>query len=195
MKGKSRYYFKYIGSVWAKLYKKELILKCNVKFVEHIISEDIWFNFQILKYVDKFICVDQNLYFWRNNKNSNSYKFKEDYYSEVKQAYIIMKEYFVDKQERFYFNNVYFARMFHYIDVWVFQNSIFHLENANGRKEKISKCNSVLADKIFIEILHNVDMSILSWKKKILFLLCKKKLSVLIFIMYKFMLLKKGLQK
>ena len=51
-----------MGSVWRVLIKKDLVE--DVKFIENVVSEDLFFMVEILKKVKKVSVIDENLYFY-----------------------------------------------------------------------------------------------------------------------------------
>ena len=58
---------------WAKLYKLDLINKHHIRFNEKLSNgEDQLFNFAYYRYIKQYCFVNEELYFYRNRKNSLS---------------------------------------------------------------------------------------------------------------------------
>ena len=57
-----------MGSVWRALIKKEFVL--GLKFIENVVSEDLFFMVEVLKKVKKISVVDENLYFYLQREGS-----------------------------------------------------------------------------------------------------------------------------
>ena len=49
-------------NVWSRIYKKEFILKNNIKFPSRPIGEDTLFNFQVYQHLDNILFIDSTLY-------------------------------------------------------------------------------------------------------------------------------------
>ena len=57
-----------MGSVWRVLIKKEFVE--GLKFVENVVSEDLFFMVEVLKRVKKISVLDENLYFYLQREGS-----------------------------------------------------------------------------------------------------------------------------
>lgn len=56
--------------VWNRIYKREQILKYNIRFIEGKVYEDIMFSHKALFYLDKLITVpDANYYYFRHSNS------------------------------------------------------------------------------------------------------------------------------
>ena len=55
---------------WAKLYKKELFIKNNIKYPEGKIHEDTYTTYKLLYYAKKVVFTEKELYFYRLRKGS-----------------------------------------------------------------------------------------------------------------------------
>jgi glycosyltransferase involved in cell wall biosynthesis len=71
-------YGKFYAACWNKIYKKELIQKYNIRFIEGILHEDLAFVFQYLFYSSEIKIYDIPLYYYRfKRKNSIVNTLKE----------------------------------------------------------------------------------------------------------------------
>lgn len=68
----SKYSFSfYYGVVWNKLYKREIIMKHNIRFDTEIsMCEDALFNFEYFRYINKAYYIKDEIYFYFNRENS-----------------------------------------------------------------------------------------------------------------------------
>lgn len=90
---------------WAKIFKREYILKNNIEFLDTNIGEDLYFNIQALLITDKLKVLDYVGYNWFYNKKSVSntihkdirklsiYKLLDESYRVVKEKNILNKYY------------------------------------------------------------------------------------------------------
>lgn len=63
------------GFLWNKIFKKEIIIKNNLEFLQNItIWEDMYFVLKYLICVDKVVCFNEKIYFYRIRPQSASYK-------------------------------------------------------------------------------------------------------------------------
>lgn len=63
-----------LGGMWRNLFKKEIILKNNIWFPEGLSYEDNYFCSLYIAYVNKYVCVDEPFYFYRQNPGSTVYR-------------------------------------------------------------------------------------------------------------------------
>ena len=92
--------------IWNKLYKKEIIVKNNIKFPNYSFSEDVEFLYKVFLYVNKVSKVEEYLYNYYQRDNSETKKIKEE---SIEQVYKVIgnienyiKNNFIDKLGIFY---------------------------------------------------------------------------------------------
>ena len=56
---------------WAQFYRREFILKNDLKFPQIGIADDVVFNFYAVCFADHIVRIPNVYYFWRKNPNSN----------------------------------------------------------------------------------------------------------------------------
>lgn len=61
-----------INPPWARIFKRELLIKHNVHFLENTIGEDTYFNLMAYYYTDRIECIDYSGYNWYDNYDSVS---------------------------------------------------------------------------------------------------------------------------
>lgn len=74
--------------VWNKLYKKEIILKNNIKFPNYSFCEDVEFLYKIFLYVNKVSKIEDDLYNYYQREDSVTKKIKEE---SIEQLYQVLK--------------------------------------------------------------------------------------------------------
>ena len=83
-----------IVTVWGKLYKSELILNNNIKFIdtkEIGTCEDGLFNIEVFKYVKNLYFIKQYLYHYRKINTSFTSGYKSDLYNRWNNLYAMME--------------------------------------------------------------------------------------------------------
>ena len=57
---------KYAGYIWNKIYNKKKLIENNIYFKSNLhMCEDLVFNYEYLKYVEKFTCLENKNYYYR----------------------------------------------------------------------------------------------------------------------------------
>lgn len=68
-----------LGYIWNKCYKKAIIDKYNIRFIDKILYEDLFFNLDYLKHIDKIYICNKLLYTYNNYIDSKSVTKSYDY--------------------------------------------------------------------------------------------------------------------
>ncbi len=75
-------------SIWAKIYKRNILMDYNIRFPENIdYEEDCCMNVQYYRHVRKTYIVNKSLYRYRQLKNSLSKVYKETTYANLVNGY------------------------------------------------------------------------------------------------------------
>ena len=82
---------------WAKIYKREYLIKNDIQFLENNIGEDVYFNLQAMLLTDKIKIIDYIGYNWFFNTESVSNTIQKDIrniqvYRLLDECYNILKE-------------------------------------------------------------------------------------------------------
>lgn len=86
-------------SIWAKLYKREIIMKHNVRFPLGIdYEEDCCFNVQYFRHVNRTVAINKSMYRYRQSTQSLSKVYKETTYKFLVNGYNERKK-FVNELE------------------------------------------------------------------------------------------------
>ena len=187
------YKYIYMGPVWAKLYKKDFLIKNNIAFTKGIPrGEDMLFNFEAFCKAKKISCLSKYTYHYRNNELSVMNKYDEtiiDKYDElliiIKNKYNeILKEHENEKSFeaiRKNFDWVYHYYVFRNINVYCIKY-IYHKQNARKNKAEILK--DIICRQPYKEAIKNVKFGLLPPRRKGLYILLKMKLFRLIRLLY-----------
>ena len=69
-----------LDACWAKLYKAQIIKEQGIRFdTELKLSEDTVFNLEYLLHTNMILCIDRNVYYYRDNEQSVCNVFRKDY--------------------------------------------------------------------------------------------------------------------
>jgi len=147
------YYISYFGvnklsvSMFAKLYRTDLIEKSNINPSYFKMGEDLIFNLQIHPFISKVSFVDENIYFYRYGgmtSSSNPYFLKN-----IKKQYIIKEKYIqqynytkAEDYIRYELINCFYSHF----------NNLLILDNRNLNEVK-SLIHAELADPFYNELL------------------------------------------
>jgi len=69
------------SAVWARVFKRRLLLSAGVKFPERLPHEDLFFTYKILRHYPRHSRIDDRIYFWRQRVQSLSRSFTEAHLS------------------------------------------------------------------------------------------------------------------
>ena len=96
-------------SVWACIYKADIIKKYNIKFPSEreLISEDIVFNLEYMEHVQSSGIIDYCGYFYRFNPKSLSKSYKKDRYDKI----VYLYDYLYNRLTELKYNNDAFIRL------------------------------------------------------------------------------------
>lgn len=99
---------------WAKIYKREYLIKNNIKFLDNNIGEDVFFNLQALQLTDKIKILDYIGYNWFYNTRSVSNTIQKKY-KDLNVLELLNKTYGILKEKkildkRYEVNELYFYR-------------------------------------------------------------------------------------
>lgn len=143
----------YQMSVWHAIYKHSLIKSNNIRFLceRSVVSEDIPFQIDFLKKVDRIAYVNEIFYSYCYNKNSLTQNFKSEKFEGFKQLRRIL----IDKDENFEYRNRVNRLFIGYV-----RSFCFSACNLN-RLERIKILNKVQNDEIWADIKSEFNASYL----------------------------------
>ena len=166
-----------LGFVWGRVYSKKVLN--NVLFDEKIhFKEDMLFNLDAYNNSNKIIIIPDKCYNYVLNDNSASFKFYPDYDLEIKYFYNILKNKVksnIVNSEDLYIWGIYMYMNF-------LKHNLLHKESEGNCLKKIRK---TFKNEMWCEIFDNVDSKTIDKKYKLLRFSFKKRLFVIIWIMYK----------
>lgn len=109
---KDTYWSRYIVMApWAKLYKKDFLIKNNISFLDYPIGEDVYFNLISYSYKPKILITDYIGYNWYFNNKSVSNTTQKGLNEKTDILYlleqILQNSYGFDIYQEYYFNRYY----------------------------------------------------------------------------------------
>lgn len=134
-------------NVWSRIYKKEFILKNNIKFPSRPIGEDTLFNFQVYQHLDNIFFIDSTLYNYiagRSGSALTSFHPRriEIQLDELQELHKLLEQFQLED-----------ATLMQGIKAKIIISSVFQISNLKLRKqEKIELLESIIANKAFDNI-------------------------------------------
>lgn len=159
---------------WAKLYKKEILNKYNIKFDEMLkIGEDFLFNLNFLQKIKKISFDDGYYYHYRTNFDSVTMKYKEncfEIYEEIlkKLEKFLKTNSIYDKSK-----NRFYKLSIKYLFICI--DNEFRKENRKNILDKYRYLKYIRKNKYIENALINENFKDYNFKQKILLLLFKYK--------------------
>lgn len=166
-----------VYTLWNKLYKRELILKNNVRFTELRKGQDALFNFEIFKYVNR-LYVNKNHYYKYHlyDENNITSRFTPNLF----QSYKIFDSYLMklinewkleDEESKSRINEVRF------LNINTCMANLVKPENNNlNFMQQIKECKNILNDSFTEEVLYSTNINDLKNNyRKVCFIILKTK--------------------
>lgn len=174
---------RYVGSVWGKFYKREILLKNNLRFAtETIISEDVLFNTLALDRFDRMGYTRDCFYHYVEQTNSAQNRYRP--HSAKYFAFVIneIQSWLLKTNKGPRFVDAANSLFVHYI-FGILKEDIFHKDNPDSNEEKKHKLEEVLSMEKFWGPLNNLNKRYFSWPELVLiWLLQKNRIDVITFL-------------
>lgn len=166
---------------WGKLFKRDIIIKNNIRFNSKLsIGEDLIFNFEYLKYVNKVVMLNKNLYHYRINNESALFKYKKDSWKVYGTLLREIEKYLI----QYYDANEYAKRLnklkIKYLLICV-RNEMNPL-NKKTIKEKVDYIKNTCNDQIIKTVIKTDSKGTLGKKNKVILFLLRHKIYLPIFV-------------
>ena len=177
---------RFLGSVWGKFYKKDVLTKHNLRFAtEIIISEDVLFNTLALDYFDRIGYTKDCFYHYTQQTNSAQNRYRPN--SEKHFTFIIKEilAWLLRKNKNVFFVDAANCLFVHYL-FGVLKEDIFHKDNTKSNTEKKNQLETVLSMKEFSDPLNNMNETYFSLPERFLIWLLRKRLAGVIFFLFRF---------
>lgn len=171
---------RYVGSVWGKLYKREILKKANLHFAtETIISEDVLFNTMALDYFDRIGFTRDCFYHYIQQTDSAQNHFRPN--SEKYFAYVItqIQQWLEQTKKDKLFIDAANCLFTHYL-FGILKEDIFHKDNNISLNQRYSYLKNLLSENKIQELLWNNNKDYFSVLERLLIYLMKKKYSFLL---------------
>lgn len=166
---------RYAGSVWGKFYKREILLKNNLRFAtETIISEDVLFNTLVLDYFHRIGYTRDCFYHYIQQTNSaqNRYRLHSARYF----AFVIneIQSWLLKTNKEPRFVDAANSLFVHYL-FGILKEDIFHKDNPDSNEGKKNKLEEVLSMEEFCVPLNKSNKRYFSPPERALIRLLQKK--------------------
>lgn len=175
-----------VGTVWCKLYKKDLLDKNNLKFIPALTrAQDTVFSINAFSYAKKISYFDENLYHYRisNSSTTSGTRFIQD---TKKPFNLLLDEYkkFIQKQgDRKGYDVVFNARTIQVL-LWHLEHYYFHDRYQKGVLNRRKEIVNLIKTEPYKTALLNVDSKFLPKKEKVMSMLLKRKLVLTFYLIY-----------
>ncbi len=166
---------RFAGSAWGKFYKREILLKNNLRFsTETIISEDVLFNTLSLDYFHRIGYTKQCFYHYEQSEYSaqNRYRPNSDKYF----IFIIEKiqEWLRNTAKDQRFVDAANCLFVHYL-FGILKEDLFHRDNKISLKKRYAGIKKLLCQEKYSDLLKMTDDNYFSLSESLLIFLMRKK--------------------
>lgn len=168
-----------IGSVCGKLYKKDLILKSNNKFVdlkEIGTAEDVLFNLVIFKYVKRFMFTERCFFhYWKKNDNSITTKYNFNMFEQWKNLFDYMCK-FIESND---LDKTFYEALNNRICIGILGLGLNECKKDNkvSISQKVKNLKNILNDDIIINSYKNFDLKYFPIHWRIFYWFNKKRMA------------------
>lgn len=172
-----------MGAVWGKVYKKKFLEDNNIRFAKYIkLGEDIMFNIRAYLNASNILISKDVVYEYRINSESVTQKYSDKVPIMVDD---LVKALDANLKETLQVNykREYDAFIIYQIN-YMFIKSIFHKETILKHNEQIACVQKILNDSKYNESINNVELNLLSSRKKALVILLRTRLYFLLRFLY-----------
>ena len=174
---------RYVGSVWGKIYKREILLKNNLRFAtETIISEDVLFNTLALDFFDRIGYTKDCFYHYVQRTNSAQNRYRP--HSAKYFAFVIkeIQSWHLKTNKPPVFVDVANSLFVHYL-FGILKEDVFHKDNPDSNEVKKQRLEAVLSMEVFWNPLSKSNKCYFSLPERtLIWLLQKKWISVITFL-------------
>lgn len=171
-----------LNSAWGKMYKKELILENNIRFLDtsYIGSEDVLFNIQAFFYTKQALFINRHFnHYRRYSHNSLTKKHTNTLFHRFKNLYYEIEKFIVINNLDYNFKKALWNRF----SLSLINNSL-SIVNSNyisSPSQKIRDIDKILNDTLYKMCLSKLDFDKLTFYWKVYFTLAKNKLGCAIY--------------
>lgn len=177
---------RFLGSVWGKFYKRDVLIKRNLRFSpETIISEDVLFNTLALDRFDRMGYTRDCFYHYVEQTNSAQNRYRP--HSAKYFAFVIkeIQSWLLKTNKGPRFVDAANSLFVHYI-FGILKEDIFHKDNPDSNEKKKCRLEEVLSMEEFLIPLNNSNKRFFSKSECILIWLLRKKWFGVITFLFRF---------
>lgn len=177
------------GSVWCKLYQRELIINNKIYFNPDLIrAQDTIFSIQAFQHANKISYFDEKLYHYRINNSSTTSGTRFIANSTVP-FNALLKEFqlFLNKNHKYKderFRSAFYARSVQVLK-WHLEHNYFHENYSHGLKNRRRDIIKLIQSEPYKEAISKVNVSILPKKEKVMAIFFRYKLILAFYVLFK----------
>ncbi len=179
---------RFAGSACGKFYKREILLKNNLRFAtETIISEDVLFNTLALDYFDRIGYTKDCFYHYEQREGSAQNRFRPE--SDRYFSFVIdkIKEWLQRTEKDSRFMDAANCLFVHYL-FGVLKEDLFHKDNKILLKNRCIGLKNILGRERYSDLLKIINKDYFSLPERILIFLMQYKFSMLLSLLLTFRL-------
>lgn len=163
------------GAPWAKLYRREFIVKNRLKFRKELRRmQDNIFNLEAYEYASKIFYFAEPLYHYRKSNDSGFNKYNPS----ISDNYIMVFRYIKNYIQEYKKNND-FIKALNYKVIFsmyvILKNDFCHPDNMTSYREQKHKLERILQNEYYRNAMKKVDKKILSRTERLLLILMRLK--------------------
>lgn len=174
-----------LGSVWAKLYKSDVIKDNNIEFVnlqEIGTAEDSLFNIFLFKYINKVTFINNPLYhYWKDNLKSITSKYNPYLINQWHNLFAYMNSYIIENKLDESFSHALRNRIC--LSVLGLGLNECNKSNKSTIRKKINNIKKILEDDLIMKSYESFDISRFPIHWRIFYFLNKNRIAYLSFFM------------
>ena len=133
-----------IVAPWGRIYRKSLIDKYNIRFLDTKISEDLYFNILFLSYTDKISILNEICYNWLYNEKSESHTNWNKISEERNPLYVLDRLYEKIKGSEYLFNEREYPNVVYFFTKYLVWYILFN-RKGNDRQAYREMCKKCFA--------------------------------------------------
>ena len=180
---------KYMMSVWLALHSRKVIEENHIRFTSErkTLSEDLVFGMEVFPKMDCIVCIPDCFYYYRKNPQSLTHHFSWEKYKRQEVMFKAVRE----RLDAVYSREDYWS---HYLRLkfLYMRNSIGQaIKSSESLRSRQKLVKAMLQDEMWHDLFTEYPYKRLPMVKRIYFVVAKRKIVSLLFIIVKMMRLRK----
>ena len=171
-------------AIWSKIYSKKFLVENHIKFEKDLsLGEDAIFNLNAYSAAKDITFIDNVVYEYRINQDSVTQKYSPKISKDVDNLVMVLDEKIKDSIVREYQSeyNAFIINQINYACI----KAIFHSNSTLNHNEKMEWLKNIVNEKKYYDSIRNVDLRLVSSRKKALVMLLRSRAFGFIPLIYK----------